>query len=630
MGKTHFAWGRMLKGFFFIAGGVFVFMCLCVHFKERTHKYDDFYKLKRNTLDYILLGISHTYYAVNPMYIYTHCGYKGYNLADEAQDIRFSYYWLLETLKTQTPKVVFIDVGGLLYEDNTMSEGWKLKEFSEMRISKEKIQATFFGTEDRNTRIGALFPLLYFHEKWKKQEQNHFNGGFAPSMGAALNFSKKGKENPLIVNAYNLSVEGLRQETIKGQISSKNKEYFEKIVNVCQTNDIQLIPYKPPSNNWDTNRSQFVSSFLANYDLDIWDLNEEKNIIDWSNDTYDGGYHLNYWGNCKTSEMICGILKTILGPAENRELDENWDKKVEQFNGNYNQYLITREERRDYYFQWLQQRLGQYIFLIASNDQLTGEQAEIDGRLRYLGLSGYTDGCINKSFVAIISQGKVVFEKWNDAKIKYIDTMKTDIGDLLLEIYSSGKSSHLIHETSGFSSIMVNGVEYGNNRPGLNVVVMEQGTGKVVASATLFNETEDLIEKPGFAVDYWRNTYIDETVEYSIVRNDYSGTLGGVNFKYLYDGCYYIIDSSGRYLTVDASGTQSGCELRWAEPHHFADQLWLVYPNYDLSFTIRSLYNKLDVQVIKGEPMLLERNEAEQTVFIDNDKSQLQLTDLHF
>ena len=157
-------WKKTLHVVVFLSLFILMFYCYSHVFKEKTHKYDTFYSSEKNSMDYLCAGISHTYYGINPVYIYTHSGYKGYNLGDEAQNIRFSYFWLREALKTQSPKVFFLDVGGLFYSESSMTEEWKLKEYSDMRFSIEKIQAADEGTDERNTRIGALFPLLYFRK----------------------------------------------------------------------------------------------------------------------------------------------------------------------------------------------------------------------------------------------------------------------------------------------------------------------------------------------------------------------------------------------------------------------------------------------------------------------------------
>ena len=95
--------------------------------KEKWYKYDSLYELKENTIDYLTAGMSQDYYGVNPVYIYDHTGYVGYNLGDEAQSIRFSYFWLVEAMKRQQPKVFFLDVGNLFYDDSYMNEAWKRK-----------------------------------------------------------------------------------------------------------------------------------------------------------------------------------------------------------------------------------------------------------------------------------------------------------------------------------------------------------------------------------------------------------------------------------------------------------------------------------------------------------------------
>lgn len=102
---------------------------------SETNRYESFYKLQDNTLDYIVLGVSHSYYSINPMLIYAQTGYAGYDLGSPVQPIEVSYQWLQEACKYQTPKYVFYDVGSLFYDDEDIDKWAIIKALTYMKPS---------------------------------------------------------------------------------------------------------------------------------------------------------------------------------------------------------------------------------------------------------------------------------------------------------------------------------------------------------------------------------------------------------------------------------------------------------------------------------------------------------------
>ena len=81
-----------------------------------TSTYEQFYKMKRNSIDVLFLGSSVCVNAFSPQEMYNIYGIRSYNLGSEQQSMVLSYYWLKEALRFQKPKVVIIDTT-LCYEN---------------------------------------------------------------------------------------------------------------------------------------------------------------------------------------------------------------------------------------------------------------------------------------------------------------------------------------------------------------------------------------------------------------------------------------------------------------------------------------------------------------------------------
>lgn len=606
---------KLLKCILFAFGLLLICMTVGRHLRERSYKYDSFYQLEKNTLDYIVLGNSHSYYAVNPVYIYAHSGYRGYNLADEAQDLSFSCYWLREALKTQSPRMVFLDAGSFFYEETSMSEAWKLKEFAAMPFSIEKLKALRQLTDDPMTRIGVLFPALYFHDRWKTQAQSNYVYSRQPTMGCTIMLEKTGDASPVRINPYHKLEEGMVSEESPALICEKNRRQFELMYEMCREHDARLIVYKTPSNNWDTQRKEAITDFLGEYGLSLLDMNETA-AINWSSDSYDRGYHLNYWGNCKSSENLGNYIKTTLPPAQENDDAARWDRVTEAFGKWYNPSLCDGEAKRNYYFQWVKRRLGSCIVLAVVNDCLDGEKDQIDYYLRELGLSGYSEDKEKSSMAAVIEGGTVSYERWSDARLTYTSMIRTGAGDISVRLCSIGKKSHLPQEMSSLSSVLINEKEYGLDRQGLNLVIIEKETGRVLTSSTHFNVTDWVVEKEECKVDYLRGGAVEEGRLYSVFPDRRGTEDTQLMFTYLGNGFYQISDGGEMYLTVAQAETEPGCKAAWSSRNGFSDQLWLICTDERGGYMIMSAYNHLVLQPEEaGFVLCSKENAAERALF---------------
>ena len=69
-----------------------------------------YYCEKENTLDFIFVGNSVTYSAINPAILWEEYGITSYNFAVSEQNIPISYYYIEEALKKQQPKAIVLNV----------------------------------------------------------------------------------------------------------------------------------------------------------------------------------------------------------------------------------------------------------------------------------------------------------------------------------------------------------------------------------------------------------------------------------------------------------------------------------------------------------------------------------------
>lgn len=99
---------------------VFIAIYRVLSWKDTTGEYlsstQQLYATDENLMDVVFMGSSHCYCAVNPSRLWEDYGMPAFDMAISGADKESTYYSLVELLKTQSPKVVCIDLYGLLYE----------------------------------------------------------------------------------------------------------------------------------------------------------------------------------------------------------------------------------------------------------------------------------------------------------------------------------------------------------------------------------------------------------------------------------------------------------------------------------------------------------------------------------
>ena len=156
-----------------------------------TDRYMSFYEHEPDTLDYLVLGVSHSFYSINPTQIYSESGLKGYNLGSPSQPMSVSYYWLAEACKYQNPSYVFLDVGSLLYTQDAYNANQITKALLYMLPSLNKLQAILNCRAEGQSVSELLVPLIQFHTRWNELNQSDWEKGtnLYYLNGAYINFN---------------------------------------------------------------------------------------------------------------------------------------------------------------------------------------------------------------------------------------------------------------------------------------------------------------------------------------------------------------------------------------------------------------------------------------------------------
>lgn len=265
-------------------------------------RYRDYYMQQEEEVDILVLGDSESITLLSPADLWTDYGYTCFLAGQPGQNIPETYYVLKDMLKTKHPKMVVLETHGCVNGGEDLAVAVATRSFAEY-----------------------IFPILENHNLWKPMvtgERQGFNVNF---------------------NGYEVraSIQGwdggpstcLPEDQVVAHIS---RLYIKKLKKLCDDNDIKLVFVSAPSvRNYTETSIANIKTAAEEEGIDYIDLNYNPDftVIDWSNDTMDGGDHINYYGTKKVTEFMAPVFSGY-GIIDRRgeKQYEKWNEQIEDFN----------------------------------------------------------------------------------------------------------------------------------------------------------------------------------------------------------------------------------------------------------------------------------------------------------
>lgn len=507
---------RIFKVLCFFVIGIIIFITLQKIFIPKRFPYNISYDAGRlkylyneedNTIDVLIYGTSHSGRGILPMEIYEKYRIKSYNMSTSAQPIEVTYFSLKEALKTQTPKVVILDVSSLFYNSQAYAEyQWKYV-MDEMRNGDNKIHFISEYLNKRinmkDTRMSLLFPLIEYHTRWKELSSLDFNFGYNNHYygkgGLVLSTSQEAisiedmniianellqNTNRIVYQYANGELNEIQEESVlyNVDIPISNIEWFQKIKELCDANNSQLLAIKIPtvgapqwhSSAWSMERCNKIRSLCDEHNITYYDLLYDIDLgIDYKKDSQDGGIHLNLYGAQKASANLGKYLIDHYDLSQ--EHNDQWDRDLQSYQKVRKVALLELEQDFVTYINMLANEYKDNTIFITASDEMSLGLNEIDvNALRTLGLQMDYSIALQHSYIAVIEDGKVKYEALSNRPLNYSGFCENS--GKRYELYSSG------WWTGSSASIKLDGSEYAVNCRGLNIVVYDDKRGLVLDS----------------------------------------------------------------------------------------------------------------------------------------------------
>lgn len=289
----------------------------------------EYYEEEKNH-DVIFIGDCEVYENFSPKVLWEDYGINSYIRGSAQQLIWQSYYLLEDTLRYEKPKVVIFNVLALKYDD-PQKEAYNRMSLEGMRWSVSKVKSILASMTEEEHFLDYVFPILRYHSRWSELDAEDVEYMF--------------HRKPVSHNGYYMRVDVKPAENVpEGRILADYQfgenacRYLDKMTELCRENDIQLVLVKAPSlyPYWYDEWEEQVEVYAAEHDLlyiNFLELAEETGL-DFSQDTYDGGLHLNLTGAEKITKYLGKVLAEECALPDRRgeaELSEVWEEKISAY-----------------------------------------------------------------------------------------------------------------------------------------------------------------------------------------------------------------------------------------------------------------------------------------------------------
>lgn len=331
-----------------------IFVCSIYYFIDSTmsvknEMVDCFYEQKENSIDVLMLGSSHMGVNVDGAHMWDNYGIASYAMWAPSQPFWNTYFYLVEALKTQTPKVVVVDVYAATYGDEYQYIGEQSASICSMKMSINKLNAIAASVElaDRSAFIMGL-PL--YHDRYEQLSINDFTYLFRNTEEEIY----KGYDTlqaDSIGDYYN--IDEAEDTTYIDEIAPKQEEYLIKIIQLCKNEGINLLLIKTPSAKRRGEQGKYnrVQEIAEEYNVSFIDYNKLYEVIGINcNDFARDGVHINKNGARKVANHLGRVLVDEY-EVPDRGLDGRYNSWSEWSNDDYVKELCKLQNNELYFEQ---------------------------------------------------------------------------------------------------------------------------------------------------------------------------------------------------------------------------------------------------------------------------------------
>ncbi len=290
------------------------------------------YATEDDRMDVLFMGSSHAYCGVSPAILWNETGIASFNMTTSGQDKNSTVHYLIEALKTQSPKVVFVELWGLAFEKHAI-EGNVHRNMMGMPLSENSIALIddYVTDETMNSAYKLRWPVV--HTRYKELDKYDF---------IQYDFSEYGRGVDL---NFNPGIAGYPAEALQNTepavLYKTNKAWLDELYQLSVEEGFELVFFSAPTVVSYDEQGQIngAAKYAEEHGIDFFDFNRlaDELGIDFNVDFVDN-YHLNAYGAEKLTLYLADYLE------ENYDLeDHRGDEAYKQWDDSYARHVQVRE-----------------------------------------------------------------------------------------------------------------------------------------------------------------------------------------------------------------------------------------------------------------------------------------------
>ena len=425
--------------------------------EEGIYQVDSFYEQIINSVDVLFIGSSHVFININPAILYDEYGIAAYHFASAGQPIWITYYYLLEALKTNIPKLIVLESYIIADSRTHTPDSQIISATYALKWSKNRIESLKIATADRFNEF--INPMYRYHNRYKNLQVEDFI-----SYANNYNHYKYFKGYFFQNRIYPMQKSDI--ENIKDTLPllKQQETYYRKTLELAKTNKIPIVVIASPfpMKSDITMRFNRVGEIAKEYEIPFINfyLYHNEYYLDFSSDFSDT-HHLNYKGAIKFTKYLGKYLK------ENYDLpDRRGDPKY------YSWEMNAKYEYKGIYNIELKQskNLNEYIEKVKNADDyvigitMLGNYKKDDAIIKNIAAKFNINDIYLKNASYVVDNNKLIYSSSGSNQYLFYD----EIGSYTDLVADSGQK------------LSINRTNYIKTKNGINMVIYDKFTEEIV------------------------------------------------------------------------------------------------------------------------------------------------------
>lgn len=301
------------------------------------------YAQEPNTCDILFLGSSHAGMNLDAEVFWSEYGYSTYALWGSAQPFWNSYFFLLEALETQSPRLVVLDTYAAALSFEYSDSARQQTNVVGMRMGINKLNAIMVSAPSDN-RINLLLQFPLFHSRISDLSLDDFmhfpwSENLINDKGTSYRYGSNHLELESYIPHDNIEI-----------IHPKQELYLRKIIELCSARNIDLLLIKTPyGSNRMTHQGydNYVQSIANAYNVPFINMNLlDSEIGLCSDDIWFDGSHLNTNGARKISSWLGSYISSHYDIPNHTDDPQyaSWNFFAEQIREHYLHEISTTSD----------------------------------------------------------------------------------------------------------------------------------------------------------------------------------------------------------------------------------------------------------------------------------------------